>query len=290
MSKNNPFSHLFISLFIALFFIFSYNISAQGYYSDDLPEYLKNRGYGTPTSMFGTYIEKGELRVYPFFEYYLHNNEEYAPSEFGYIGDTDFESKFQEYEWLIFLGYGITDNLVIELEAAMTSATLEKADDDESEMPKELSDSGIGDVQTQINWRWISETYKRPTAFSYFEIVFPTVEEGSLIGTSDWEFKIGSGVEKGFKWGTLTGRASIEYIAEDSAFESGEFAVEYLKRLSQSWRIYAGIEGNSDELELITEAQWHLNDEIFIKLNNAFGLTTSTSNWAPEIGIMFSFK
>jgi hypothetical protein len=269
---------------------FPYIAGAQGYFSEDLPDYLKDRGIGTPTSMFGTYIQKGELRVYPFFEFYLHDREEYAPEEFGYEGDIDYKSKFREYEWLIFLGYGITENLVIELEAAVTSATLQKADDDVSEMPDEISDSGIGDVQTQINWRWLTETESRPTAFSYFEVVFPTVEEGSLIGTSDWEVKVGSGLEKGFNWGTLTGRVSIEYIAEDSSFESGEFALEYLKRLSKQWRIYTGIEGNSDEMELITEAQWHINDWIFVKINNAFGLTSSTANWLPEIGVMFSFK
>ena len=290
MKNNNSFVQSIIFLSTLLFFYLPNSLQAQGYYSDDLPDYLSDRGFGTPTSMFGTYIEKGELRVYPFFEYYLHNKEEYAPNEFGYIGEMDFESKFREYEWLIFLGYGITDNLVIELEDAVTSATLEKSEDDNSEMPDELTDSGIGDVQTQINWRWITETEARPAAFSYFEVVFPTVDEGSLIGTSDWEFKFGSGIEKGFNWGTLTCRASIEYIAEDSSFESGEFAVEYLKRLSRYWRVYTGIEGNSDEMELIAEAQWHINDKIFVKINNAFGLTSSTTTWAPEIGVMISFK
>ncbi len=82
----------------------SMSIYGQGYYSKDLPNYLSDRGLGTPTSMFGTYIEKGEWRFYPFFEYYLNNDEEYAPSDFGFNDDMDFESKFRETEWLIFLG------------------------------------------------------------------------------------------------------------------------------------------------------------------------------------------
>jgi hypothetical protein len=43
-------------------------------------------------------------------------------------------------------------------------------------------------------------------------------------------------------------------------------------------------------MELITEAQWHINDKMFVKINNAFGLTPSTASWAPEIGVMFSIK
>jgi hypothetical protein len=33
------------------------------------PEWLRDRGEGLPTSMFGTYIRKGEFLLYPFFEY-----------------------------------------------------------------------------------------------------------------------------------------------------------------------------------------------------------------------------
>lgn len=71
--------------------------------------------------------------------------------------------------------------------------------------------------------------------------------------------------------------------------ELGEYALEYLRRFSPSWRIYLGVEGTGDEVELITEAQWHMSDSIFVKLNNAFGITSKATDWAPEIGIVFSF-
>ena len=71
-------------------------------------------------------------------------------------------------------------------------------------------------------------------------------------------------------------------------FEPGEFAVEYLKRLSDRFRVYAGIEGTQDEVELITEAQVFLTPNVFLKLNNAFGLTSKAPDWAPEIGVMFT--
>jgi hypothetical protein len=48
------------------------------------------RGSGQPTSMFGTYIRKGELLIYPFFEYYRDHNFEYKPAELGYGLDRDF--------------------------------------------------------------------------------------------------------------------------------------------------------------------------------------------------------
>ncbi len=110
-----------------------------------------------------------------------------------------------------------------------------------------------------------------------------------LIGTGDWEFKLGFGAVKGFSWGTATFRIAGEYSLEESAGELGEYAVEYLKRLSPAWRIFAGIEGSQDEVELITEAQWHVTDSIFFKFNNAFGLTSKATDWAPEFGVMFSF-
>ena len=59
-------------------------------YAQDLPFYLKDRGPGIPTSMFGTYIEKGQIILYPFFEYYYDNNYEYKPSELVYGLDQDF--------------------------------------------------------------------------------------------------------------------------------------------------------------------------------------------------------
>jgi hypothetical protein len=80
--------------------------------------------------MFGTYVREGELLFYPFFEYYLDNNIEYKPEEFGFNLDQDFRGKYRAYEGLIFLSYGFTDCFALELEAAVISAKLEKASGD----------------------------------------------------------------------------------------------------------------------------------------------------------------
>lgn len=70
------------------------------------------------------------------------------------------------------MGYGIIDRLALEMEAAVITATQYKSKDDPSDMPGKLKESGLGDVESQIRWRWTKETEKRPEIFSYYEIVF----------------------------------------------------------------------------------------------------------------------
>jgi hypothetical protein len=256
--------------------------------SQDLPAYLKDRGTGVPTSMFGTYVRPGELLIYPFFEYYYDNNMEYEPAELGFSLEQDFRGLYRASEGLIFLGYGLTDRLAFELEAAVIKASLEKSSSDPSAMPASITESGLGDVQTQIDWSWLKETETRPEIFSYAEVVYPHNKDKVLIGTSDWEVKVGTGLLRGFSWGTMTARAALEYAAADGTTELGEMAIEYLKRVSRSLRVYLGVEGAQDEVELIAEAQWHLSPFMFVKFNSAVGVTPKATDWAPEIGIMFS--
>jgi len=88
--------------------------------------------------------------------------------------------------------------------------------------------------------------------------VFPFQRDRHLIGTQDWEYKVGVGFTRGFAWGTGTFRLSGEYSGEEGKVDAGEYAFEYLKRLSPKWRVFAAIEGTQvDEVELITEVQWH---------------------------------
>lgn len=87
----------------------------------------------------------------------------------------------------------------------------------------------------------------------------------------------------------MTARAAVEYDHAEEVVDLGEAAIEYLKRLSSSWRVFGAVEGSGDELELITEAQWHFSRRVLLKLNNAFGLTSKATDWAPEVGLLFSF-
>jgi hypothetical protein len=258
--------------------------------AEEPPPFLADRGEGISTSLFGTYIRKGELLVYPFYEYVTNDGAEYKPSELGYPGDLDYEGKEVEHEYLLFLAYGFTDWLAVELEGALyTTATLDTAPEDPSGIPPRLEESGLGDVEAQVRWRWSKETATRPEYFSFFEVVFPLQDEYSLIGTTDWEFAQGFGAIKGFSWGTLSGRIAVKYETVEGTVEPGEYAIEYLRRVSPSWRLVASIEGEDDELSAIGEAQWFIGRHAFLKLNCGFGLTPKAPDIAPEIGVMFSF-
>lgn len=256
---------------------------------DAVPSYLRDRGTGVRTSIFGTYVRPGELVAYPFFEYYRDRNAEYSPSDFGYTLDRDFRGDFEASEYLIFLSYGLSRNVSLELEAAGITAELEKASDDPTSRPQEVTESGLGDVQTQVNWVWQHETSGRPELFSYSEVVFPFQRNKAIIGTSDWEFKVGTGVTRGFSIGTLTLRAAAEYAREEGKVGMGEVAVEYLKRLSPTWSVFGAVEGSEDEWELITEAQVRVTNRVTLKLNSGFGLTSKATGWAPETGVLFRF-
>jgi hypothetical protein len=249
-----------------------------------------DRGPGLPTSMFGTYIERGQFLFYPFLEYYHDDNAEYSPQELGYGLDQDFRGRYRAIEGLIFLGYGISDRLAIELEAAWISARLDTSPQDPTAVPDRIEESGLGDVEGQIRFRWRSETASAPEIFSYFETVLPLQRDRRLIGTADWEFKFGTGIVRGFSWGTTTLRAAVEYNTADRKMELGEFALEYLKRISPQLRAYLGVEGTQDEIELIPELQVFLRPTIVLKLNSAVGVTSKANDWAPEIGLLFVFN
>lgn len=258
--------------------------------AENLPDYLKDRGIGIPTDMFGTYCRKGELLVYLFFEYYMNDDAPYNPEEIGYNLDEDLTGKFRSDEWLLYIGYGLTKDIVIALEAALwVRETQWKSPDDVSSMEDKLEESGLGDVGVHIHWRWLRETAARPAFFSYLEVGLPLQKDKIMIGTHNLEFVPGIGIMKGFTWGTVTGKVCLDYNTGDEELALGECAVEYLKRLSPSWRIYLGVAGDGDEIELIPEVQYHLNERIFMKFNSAFGLTPEAPDWAPEVGVMFSF-
>jgi len=254
-----------------------------------LPPYLADRGRGMSTSQFGTYVGKGEWLVYAFYEYTKTSGFEYAPDELGFTGDEEYLGTLTEREALLFISYGVTDRLAVELEGALhASASLDKAPDDLSAMPDPLEESGLGDVEGQVRWRWTEETERRPEMFSFFEVVFPLQKEDVLLGTQNWEYALGFAVIKGHAWGTVTGRVSLAY--SESQIEVGEYAVEYLKRLSPTWRLFAAIEGEqADEISLIVEGQARLGRHVTLKLNSGFGLTTKAPDVAPEIGLLFSF-
>jgi len=192
---------------------------------------------------------------------------------------------------VLFLSYGVTDWLSVELEGELyVHKTLETSNKDFSRAPNRIQESGLGEIETQIRWRWMEERENRPELFSFFETTYP-IQRGDnvLVGASDWELALGGGVIKGFRWGTLTARMSVGYDGEENEIEMGEYALEYLKRLSPNWRTVATLEGEDDEVSLIGEVQWFLAENIFFKFNSGVGLTKKAADVSPEVGVMFVF-
>jgi hypothetical protein len=258
--------------------------------AQELPYYLADRGPGIPMSQFGTFVEPGEFLIYPFYEYTRTPVFEYHPSELGSVGGKDFNGKLFEREALLYLAYGISERLAFELEGALwAKTTFEKAPDDPSDLPARFSESGLGDVEGQLRWRWREETESRPELYSYFEVVLPLQRDKVLIGTQDWESALGFGALRGYAWGTIGGRIALAWDGEDQRLQLGEYALEYVKRTSDRWRFLAILEGESVEVSLITEAQWTVAPRAVLKLNCGFGLAEQSPDIAPEVGLMLHF-
>lgn len=277
------------SAFGCLLFIVA-SAAPTGLAAQDQPPYLRDRGPGVATSMFGTYVRKGELLLYPFFEWYADHNLEYKPEEFGHVGGEDYRGRYRASEGLIFAGYGLTENLALELEVAVISAELRKGPNDPSTMPGRVQESGLGDVEGQIRYRFQRETATRPELFTYFETVFPLQKKRDLIGTSAWEYKLGLGLTRGRLSGTYSFRVGIEWDGEDQKVDVGEYALEYLRRFSFKWSYFSMIEGSQlDEVEFVNEIQWHFHPRATLKVGTGLGLTPNATDFGPEIGILFRF-
>jgi len=252
------------------------------------PSYLRDRGTGVRMSMLGTYVHQGELLVYPFFEWYADHNLEYKPSELGYGSTLDYRGRYRASEGILFLAYGITPDVAVEVEGAVITAELRTSASDTFTVPARVRESGLGDVEGQIHWRTQRESETQPEIWTFFEAVLPLQRNQHIIGTQDWEFSGGVGFTKGYRWGTMTLRLSAEYA--DRQLDAGEYAVEYMRRLSPKWRVIAAIEGTQlDEVSLLTEVQCHFGRHAYLKLNNGWGFTPNATDIAPEVGIMFSF-
>jgi hypothetical protein len=259
--------------------------------ADDLPAYLRDRGPGQRTSMFGTYVEKKQLLVYTFYEYYYDNNLQYSPDEYGGNSTQDYEAKYRANEGLIFLSYGLTDRLNMEMEASVISAEFTKDPNDTYATPGKIKESGLGDVEGQLTYTWLKETGSRPEIYTFAEAVIPHSKEKALIGTEDWEFAFAAGGAKGYGFGTVVASIGAEYsAASETPWDLGETELGWLRRVNPKWLVYAGLEGGgTDELSLITEAQRKLSNTATLKMNLGIGITSNTTDWAPEVGIMWAF-
>lgn len=259
-----------------------------------LPGYLRERDGGIPTSLFGTYVRRHEWLVYAFFEYARDHNREYQPSEFGLGPDVNFRGRFRGTAGQVFLAYGLTDRIAVEFEAAVVSQTLDKSPFDTFATPGRIHESGIADIEAQLRGRLMTESEHRPEIFGFVEVTFPSHKRKLLIADPDLDFKPGLGVTRGFSWGTVTARVAGEYNRAGKNLDFGEVAVEYLKRLAPPVHLYLAIEGGEggalDEWDFITGIRWGLTSHASVKFDNAIGISSKSTDWAPQLGLMLSFR
>lgn len=254
--------------------------------------YLADRGDGIRTSLLATYIRPGEFIFYPFYEYTRTTNYEYKAADFGIAGpDIDYLGKKVDHEYLIFLGYAFNDSLALEFESALYSrARFTKASNDPVvAVPQEIRESGLGDTEMQLRWRWAKETETRPEITFAFQTVFPLQKKKKILGTQAWEFAAGVVLTKGYPFGTFTLRGQINHDRGDRETKPGEYALDYLKKLSPQWTVALTLEGEESEVSIIGELQYALSRNATLKLNLGQGISKKDRQFAPEVGVLFRF-
>jgi hypothetical protein len=253
-------------------------------------DFRRDRGEGMPTSLFGTWIDPGEVLVYPFHEYTRRTHYDYKPADLGYEGTTDYAGRFTEREWLLFAAWRFDPAWAIEFESALhTSIDFRKSPEDASAVPERVRESGLGDTEAQMRWRAMVETASSPELTAYFKTVFPLQRNAKLRGTQHWEFGPGLAATKGLSFGTVQARLSATYETGEKKLKLGEYAIDYYRRLSTDWRLALSLEGLDDEVDAIGELQYVLARNALLKLNFAYGVTNKARGIAPEIGVMFRF-
>lgn len=253
------------------------------------PDRSRDRGAGIPASIFATYIERGQLLLFPFVAYTTDHDREYNPSKLGFGLAEDFRGHFKSTEIQLFAAYGLTDRIALEFEASRIHATFDKSSRDSSTLPAHVVESGLTDFEGHVRLLLLRETGGRPEVFGFVEVTAPSQRQTILIGDERWDFRPGLGVVRGFSWGTVTFRTNVEYNHDDKSLDLGETSLEYLRRLSPSWRLNLAIEGGEtgapDEWELVTGIRWRVGKSLFVKADNVVGLFSKANDWSPQIGI-----
>jgi len=259
--------------------------------SSGQPDYLRDRGDAIRTSLLATYIRPKEFIFYPFYEYTRTSNYEYKASDLGLVGDVDYLGKKVDQEYLVYLGYAWNDSWMFEFESALhAKAKFTKADNDPvAAVPREIRESGLGDTEMQVRWRYAKETETRPEITYIFQTEFPLQKKKKILGTQAWGFGAGVVLTKGYSFGTMSLRGQINHDRGDRETKFGEYAIDYLKKLSPQWTVALTLEGEESELSVIGEAQYALSRNATLKLNLGQGLTKKDRQFAPEIGVLFRF-
>ena len=261
---------------------------------DTLRPPLRDRGAGIRTSEFQTYIQRGQFFIIPAVSYVKDHNLEYSPFDWGYGSQDGLRAAFHGSSAQLLLAYGVTDWLAFELEGSYLKAHFERDAQDTSATPSQIDESGVGDFAVQARMRFAHERGSRPEIWGSLEFI-PASNTGKLlIGDKPSDLKGEIGLTKGYQFGTMTLRTTIEYNHGDHHWDLGETSIEYLRRLSTNWRVMAAVEGGEggapDEFVFVTSFQARLARSVVLNFGNSFGLMSKSTDLEPYVGLRFELR
>jgi hypothetical protein len=269
-------------------------ISATLFAQQPAPPNLRDRGPGVRTSESQTYVGRHQLLFLTSAAYTKDHNLEYNPLDWGYGNQTDLRGTFRSSTAQLFVAYGVTDWLAVELEGSSLSARFERSSRDTTATPARIRESGLGDFAGQVRVRFAQERGRRPEIWGSVEVIPANQQRKVLIGDKLTDVKGEIGLTRGYRFGTMTLRTTVEYNHVDHHWDLGETSLEYLRRLSPDWRILLAIEGGEtgapDEWVFVTAGQWRIGKSFFVKFANGFGLMSKSTDWEPQVGILWEIR
>jgi hypothetical protein len=272
-------------------FVLGITATAVAQQQDSLPPHLRDRGRGVRTSEFQTFIQRHQLLLLPSFAYIKDHNLEYNPLDWGYGNQTDLRGTFRNSSAQLLVAYGVTEWLAVEVEGSYLSARFERSARDTTATPARIRQSGLGDFAGQVRVRFAQERGRRPEIWGSVEVIPANQKRKVLIGDKLTDVKGEIGLTRGFRFGTMTLRTTVERNPGDHHWDLGETSLEYLRRLSPAWRILLAIEGGEtgapDEWVFVTAGQWRIANGCYLKLANGFGLMSKSTDWEPQVGILW---
>lgn len=253
--------------------------------------HLRDRGTGVVTSVPGAYLREGELLFYSWVAYSGDHDIQYDPPEFGFPSEIEYIGRYQAREVDAWVAYGLRENLALEIQVAGMRASLQKSADDATGMPAELKESGLGDVRSRLNWRILAESERRPEIYTFATMAFPHDKKKALTGTNDWLLNLGIGAIRGYRWGTISLRSSMEFdLSSASVGDWGEVTLEYFKRLSPRMSVVGALVLlQGDEGSVFGEFQYQPTQNVVVKLGGAQALTANGIDWSAQAGVLFKF-
>jgi len=223
------------------------------------PPNLRDRGPGVRTSEFQTYIGRHQLLFLTSASYAKDHNLEYNPLDWGFGNQSDLRGTFRSSSAQLWVAYGITDWLAVEVEGSSLSARFERSSSDTTATPARIHESGLGDFAGQVRVRFAQERGRRPEIWGSVEVIPANQRRKVLIGDKLTDVKGEIGFTRGYRFGTMTFKTTVEWNHGDQHWDLGETSLEYLRRLSPDFRLLLAIEGGEtgapDEWVFVTAGQ-----------------------------------